>query len=99
METAKFYSFAVHQDQDNCDSFTLGSCSHDDYLIMENDKVFLMNYAKLITEANINAFISRFPVLLFAKKPVIDSLNALSLVSMKEFASSSSKFLNINSFS
>ena len=46
METAKFCSFAVHQGQDNCDSFTLGSCSHDDYLIMENDKVLSMKFAK-----------------------------------------------------
>ena len=40
-ESAELFTVAVHQVQDsNCDSFTLGSCSHDDDLVWENDKVF-----------------------------------------------------------
>ena len=42
LESAELFTVAVHhqvQDSSNCDSFTLGSCSHDDDLVWENDKV------------------------------------------------------------
>ena len=51
LESSELFTVAVHhQVQDsNCDSFTLGSCSHDDDLVWENDKVIWRRGNMIVT--------------------------------------------------